>query len=64
MIQRMGRKEESALKTRSFPEQKQKHESTRKEPDSLKGAFSSVLLLGAFIVASWFAVFGLFLGRG
>ena len=34
------------------------------EKQSLKGTFVSVLLLGAFIVISWFAVFGLFISRG
>ena len=35
-----------------------------KEEQSLKGTFASVLLLAAFIVASWLGVFYLFLSRG
>ncbi|MET3292317.1 cytochrome c oxidase subunit 2A [Brevibacillus fluminis] len=33
------------------------------ETDSLKGTLVSVLLLGAFIVVTWLAVFYLFLER-
>ncbi|UUZ85017.1 cytochrome c oxidase subunit 2A [Paenibacillus sp. P26] len=35
----------------------------RKEP-SLKGTFASVLLLGAFVAATWVLVFVLFISRG
>ncbi|NGQ94194.1 cytochrome c oxidase subunit 2A [Brevibacillus sp. SYP-B805] len=33
------------------------------EEEPLKGTFASVLMLGAFIVVCWFAVFSLFLNR-
>lgn len=36
---------------------------TDKEP-SLKGTFTSVMLLGLFLVVSWVGVFILFLNRG
>lgn len=41
---------------------KQQH-ITKTETDSLKGTFTSVLVLGTFIVICWFAVFALFLNR-
>jgi hypothetical protein len=36
---------------------------TQTEPENLKGAFAAVLMIGAFILLSWFGVFGLFLDR-
>lgn len=30
---------------------------------SLKGAFASVMILGAFIIVSWFGIYALFLSR-
>jgi hypothetical protein len=36
---------------------------TQTEQENLKGAFASVLIVGAFILLSWFSVFGLFLDR-
>jgi len=35
----------------------------KKEEPSLKGAFASVLILGAFILISWLGVFALYLIR-
>ncbi|WP_018933767.1 cytochrome c oxidase subunit 2A [Gracilibacillus lacisalsi] len=34
-----------------------------KQDNTLKGALISVLLLGAFILISWFIVFGIFISR-
>jgi hypothetical protein len=59
----MERKEESVMETRTAANRRHKHAGTRTETNSLKGTLASVLLLGAFIVVSWFAVFGLFLSR-
>jgi hypothetical protein len=41
-----------------------KGKDTQPETDSLKGTFAAVLLIGAFILLSWFGAFGLFLDRG
>lgn len=35
----------------------------KRESISLKGTFISVMLLGIFLIISWFGVFGLFLSR-
>ncbi|GAA0433587.1 MAG: cytochrome c oxidase subunit 2A [Bacillota bacterium] len=42
--------------------EKQKSEE-RVETPNLKGTLLSVLLLGVFIIVSWFGVFALFLSR-
>jgi hypothetical protein len=36
---------------------------TEPQKESLKGTFSAVLLIGAFILLSWFGAFALFLDR-
>jgi hypothetical protein len=36
---------------------------TKPETEPLKGTFTSVLLLGTFIVVCWFGIFALFLNR-
>ncbi|CAJ1004383.1 MULTISPECIES: cytochrome c oxidase subunit 2A [Bacillales] len=36
---------------------------TQPEQENLKGTFAAVLLVGAFILLSWFGVFALFLNR-
>lgn len=35
----------------------------KKEATSLKGTFISVMLLGLFLIISWFGIYGLFLSR-
>lgn len=43
-----------------------KHEENKayeKEKPNLKGAFASVMLLGAIIIISWFGAFALFISR-
>lgn len=37
--------------------------SKKKEPTSLKGTFIAVMLLGTFLIVSWFGVYALFLVR-
>ncbi|QGH34741.1 cytochrome c oxidase subunit 2A [Gracilibacillus salitolerans] len=37
--------------------------SNPKQDNTLKGTLISVLLLGAFIIISWFVVFGIFISR-
>lgn len=49
------------METQIAPEKKKE---TKAKTDSLKGTFTAVLLLGAFIVVSWFAIFALFIHRG
>ncbi len=44
-------------------EQHELHEQHEKEEPKLHGAFASVLILGAFIVVSWVAIYFLFLSR-
>jgi hypothetical protein len=36
---------------------------TQPEQEKLKGTFTAVLIVGGFILLSWFGVFGLFLER-
>lgn len=43
-------------------EKKEKHEE-KKEEHSLKGTFVSVMLLGAFLIASWLGVWIIYLIR-
>lgn len=45
------------------PSKGKQEKQTKTETDALKGTFTSVLILGAFIVVTWFAVFALFLNR-
>ena len=37
---------------------------TQPREENLKGTLASVLIVGAFILLSWFGIFGLFLQRG
>jgi|HigsolmetaAR204D_1030405.scaffolds.fasta_scaffold03691_6 hypothetical protein len=43
-----------------------REERVRLQPreENLKGTLTSVLIVGAFILVVWFAMFGLFLQRG
>ncbi|SDQ55529.1 cytochrome c oxidase subunit 2A [Virgibacillus salinus] len=41
----------------------QKEEKAKKESPDLKGTFISVMMLGLFILASWFGVYALFVMR-
>jgi hypothetical protein len=53
------------VETRINPPQKASTgKQTQPETDSLKGTFAAVLMIGAFILLSWFGAFGLFLDRG
>ncbi|WP_139488711.1 cytochrome c oxidase subunit 2A [Brevibacillus dissolubilis] len=55
------------LQSQHQTQQKVKKTQPKTQPNqepSLKGTFISVLLLGAFIVATWFGVFNLFINRG
>lgn len=45
------------------PELRQKSELKLKQSNTLKGTFTSVLLLGGFLVLTWVGVFILFLSR-
>ncbi len=45
------------------PSKNNQEKQTQTESDKLKGTFTSVLMLGAFIVVCWFAAFALFLNR-
>ncbi|TRY24163.1 cytochrome c oxidase subunit 2A [Brevibacillus sp. LEMMJ03] len=54
-------KEERAVETRTESQHQAKQ--TQPEQENLKGTFAAVLLVGAFILLSWFGVFGLFLNR-
>ncbi|MCA1058387.1 cytochrome c oxidase subunit 2A [Rossellomorea aquimaris] len=45
------------------PELRQKTEVKLKDSNSLKGTFTSVLVLGGFLVLTWLGVFFLFLNR-
>ncbi|MBO8162813.1 MAG: cytochrome c oxidase subunit 2A [Brevibacillus sp.] len=47
-----------------IPQPDRQHPQTERKDSSLKGTFAAVLLLGAFIVVCWFAVFSLFVSRG
>lgn len=40
------------------------NQTSPEDKHSLKGTFTSVLLLGAFIAVSWFGFFILYLSRG
>lgn len=40
-----------------------KKKNKKKQEDSLKGAFASVMILGAILIISWFSVYALFLSR-
>jgi hypothetical protein len=54
-------KEERVVETRTESQHQAKQ--TQPEQENLKGTFAAVLLVGAFILLSWFGVFGLFLNR-
>ncbi|MVP00208.1 cytochrome c oxidase subunit 2A [Paenibacillus lutrae] len=49
-------------KGKQKPEARVKEGETGKEPE-LKGAFASVMIVGFFILITWFGVFALFLAR-
>ncbi|WP_284140099.1 MULTISPECIES: cytochrome c oxidase subunit 2A [unclassified Virgibacillus] len=42
---------------------KKMHSSDEQESPSLKGTLISVLLLGSFLIVSWFGVYALFISR-
>ncbi|KYD09214.1 cytochrome c oxidase subunit 2A [Heyndrickxia sporothermodurans] len=44
----------------AIPQSKKK---VKEEPTSLKGTLIAVFIVGAFLVISWLAVFGLYLNR-
>ncbi len=44
-------------------EQKRTQPKTSDSEEKLTGTFVSVMLLGAFMLVSWFGVYGLFLSR-
>lgn len=50
------------MPTTKLKNQDQKLEVKEQEPE-LKGTLYAVLALGAFIIISWFIVWGLFVGR-
>ncbi|HZG15536.1 MAG TPA: cytochrome c oxidase subunit 2A [Candidatus Bathyarchaeia archaeon] len=45
------------------PTKKNQEKQVKTDTEPLKGTFTSVLVLGAFIVVCWVAVFALFLNR-
>lgn len=47
----------------SGPENATKNDGKAKEEPGLKGTFVSVMLLGAFLIVTWVAVFILFISR-